>query len=78
MEKTLLAPTSIQKIINLCRKTIYEYIEATQPVLGGERAVEIGETLIARRKYNRGRLVEQQWLFGAIERGGGNIFFSKL
>lgn len=32
--------------------------------------VEIDETVITRRKYERGRLVSnQQWIFGLIERG---------
>lgn len=40
-----------------------------QNQIGGENlSVEIDETLISRRKYNRGRLVQQVWLFGGIER----------
>ena len=43
--------------------------------LGNESVVEIDETLIAKkRKYNRGRVVNQQWLFGAIERDGEMAF----
>lgn len=36
--------------------------------------MEIDETLLTRRKYNRGRLVGEQWIFGGIERGSGKIF----
>jgi IS1 family transposase/transposase-like protein len=72
-KKMLLSTTSVQKVIKLARKSIFEHIEATQPVLGGETVVEIDETVVARRKYNRGRMVEQRWLFGAIERGNGNL-----
>ena len=44
--------------------------------LGGAGViVEIDETLVAKRKYNRGRVVEQVWLFGAVERVTGKCFF---
>ena len=40
-----------------------------QKVIGGERIeVEIDETLIARLKYKRGRVMKQIWLFGEIKR----------
>ena len=72
-EKTGLANSSVQKIVNLCRLAILTFVEVNQPVLGKENAVEIDDTVIARRKYNKERLVQQQWLFGPIEREGGEI-----
>jgi hypothetical protein len=36
--------------------------------------VEIDEAKIGKRKYNRGRYLEEQWVFGGIERVS-NIFF---
>ncbi|WKX95085.1 hypothetical protein Q1695_011943 [Nippostrongylus brasiliensis] len=37
--------------------------------------VQIDETLLTRRKYNRGRVVRShQWLFGGIEVGSGRAF----
>jgi len=40
-------------------------------MLGGDgKVVEIDETVISRRKYERGRLIaNQQWVFGLVERG---------
>ncbi|RKP16970.1 hypothetical protein ROZALSC1DRAFT_16932 [Rozella allomycis CSF55] len=58
-------------IITFCReKTIY-YFQTYEPnhQIGGYRKiVEINEALIAKRKYNSGRLVEALWVFGGIER----------
>lgn len=40
-----------------------------QPAIGGPGIeVEIDETLITHRKYNRGSELKQVWLFGGIER----------
>ena len=35
--------------------------------IGGEGVeVQIDETLVAKRKYNKGRMVEQRWLVGGV------------
>ncbi|PIO71084.1 hypothetical protein TELCIR_07028 [Teladorsagia circumcincta] len=46
------------------------------PSIGGPGAVvEVDETNVTRRKYNRGRIVQRKkWLFGGIERGSGRAF----
>ncbi|KAB0800518.1 hypothetical protein PPYR_06258 [Photinus pyralis] len=42
---------------------------------GGEGVtVETDEAKIGKRKYNRGRRIEDQWIFGDYERGSGNVF----
>jgi ISXO2-like transposase domain len=54
-----------------CRDIALWYIETiyeTKPIGGIGRTVEIDETLIVRRKYNRGRMLKQEWLFGGVER----------
>jgi transposase-like protein len=38
---------------------------------GSGKEVEIDESLLSKRKYNRGRAVEPIWVFGAIERATG-------
>ena len=63
-------------ISSFLRRSAGNWARATcnEKIGGRGRTVEIDETLIARRKYNRGRLVEQQWLFGGIERETGRFF----
>ncbi len=52
----------------LFRTAIEKHLQLTFEKIGGEGvAVQIDETVIARRKYNRGRVVRQQWLFGVID-----------
>lgn len=44
-------------------------------MLGGEgKVVEIDEAKFGQRKYNKGRAVDGQWVFGGIERVSRKIF----
>ena len=44
------------------------------PKIGGVgKIVEIDETKIGKRKYQRGRFVDGTWIFGLIERDGGSF-----
>jgi len=46
-----------------------------RPTIGGPgKIVEIDEAKVGKRKYNSGRLIEGQWVFGGIERGTQNFF----
>jgi transposase-like protein len=52
-----------------CRDIIMEHFANSNEIIGGlGRIVEIDESLVARRKYNRGRSIDQTWVFGGIER----------
>ncbi|VDO38409.1 unnamed protein product [Haemonchus placei] len=53
------------------REVCAEHFRRNPPIIGGFGCeVEIGETLVTRRKYNRGRWVRRhQWLSGGNERG---------
>jgi len=75
--------------LGICKKTavslsdrlrhiVYSHVQVVNSsnFIGGEgKVVEIDETVVARRKYNVGRRVKEQWLFGGIVRGtlGGPI-----
>lgn len=42
---------------------------STNAMIGGPGViVEIDETLVAKRKYHRGRLINERWVFGGLER----------
>ncbi|KAK6054060.1 hypothetical protein COOONC_08434 [Cooperia oncophora] len=57
------------------RRICSKYYKENPPIVGGPGVtVEIDETNVTRRKYNRGRLVRRkEWLFGGIERGSGRV-----
>jgi len=45
-----------------------------QKIVGPEKTVEIDETKLCRRKYNRSHPVKGQWVFGGVERVFGETF----
>ena len=63
------------------REMVEASIESDGNLLGGmnddgsRKEVEIDESLFFRRKYNRGRIGNQVWVFAAIERNSGKCFF---
>lgn len=81
---------SIQQNNNVSSATVASYISIYREAmhyglfdkqlrtkLGGEDAtIEIDETLIGHRKFNRGREVHGKWLLGMIERKTGNVRFA--
>lgn len=54
---------------------VSELTEGPQPTIGGQDLdVEIDETVISHRKYNRGRLLATVWVFGGICRQTKEVF----
>ncbi|RUS71462.1 hypothetical protein EGW08_020777 [Elysia chlorotica] len=63
---------------SFCSEVTDEWYRQQAPIGGPGVVVEIDETLITRRKYNRGRLPTQIWLFGGIERVSKRKFIVPL
>jgi hypothetical protein len=58
-----------------CRKTMLEFLEGSSEKIGGpSKIVEIDESKIGRRKYNRVHPIQGQWMYGGVERGSGRTF----
>lgn len=53
----------------------FENLGEEEKIGGVGKIVEIDESLFAKRKYHKGRKVEQVWMFGGIERTDGEIKF---
>lgn len=64
---------------SFCRELCTLWVEQHSVQVGGEgTVVEIDEVKIGKRKYNKGRLVTGQWIFGGIERTSKNVFIQPV
>ncbi|CAH2100831.1 unnamed protein product [Euphydryas editha] len=52
--------------------------ESTHSLGGPGKIVEIDEPKFGKRKYNRGRIIDGQWIFGGFERDSKLIFLEKV
>lgn len=60
---------------NYMREVCADNILKNPMMIGGEnKTVEIDETLYSKRKYNRGRMLKEQWVFGGICRETKEVF----
>ena len=60
---------------SFCREVVDHYcIEHTVQVGGPDKVVEIDEAKFGKRKYNCGRVIDGQWLFGGFERESKRFF----
>jgi len=58
-----------------CREVLYHGMIKNKQKLGGPGVVvEIDESKFGKRKYNRGHIVEGQWVFGGVERETNRCF----
>jgi hypothetical protein len=74
-----LSDHTINDWLQFCRDICVEFFIRNPKVIGGPgKIVEIDETLISRRKYERGRVVNQVWLFGGVERGSSENCFMEI
>ena len=69
VRETQLTKKSIIDWFRFCRDIVLYHFDNSENTIGGDGViVEIDESLVSKRKYNRGRYVGQQWVFGAIAR----------
>ena len=54
------------------------WLKNQEPIGSNNVIVEINESLIVKRKYNRGRLLSQIWLFGGKERVSKKLILISL
>lgn len=61
---------------NFIREVLEYWVIRNSPTkLGGiDKIVEIDEAKFGKRKYNRGRIVDGEWVFGGLERGSKEVF----
>ncbi|KAK5647874.1 hypothetical protein RI129_002766 [Pyrocoelia pectoralis] len=63
-----MTPVTVVYWSHFCRQVCIDYLTRNSVILGGEGVtVEIDEAKIGKRKYNQGRRIEAQWIFGGFE-----------
>lgn len=69
MNQLNLPSASVVDWFSFCREVLVHWMDKEDKIIGGENEiVEIDESKIGKRKYNRGRRVEGQWVFGGVLR----------
>ena len=77
--ETGLSAKTIVKFNKLFREVIIERILCnSQPIGGPGIIVQIDETLVFKRKYNRGRNIQQIWIVGGISPKIKNFFLRQV
>ncbi|KAJ8932577.1 hypothetical protein NQ314_014568 [Rhamnusium bicolor] len=70
-----ISSATIVDYFSFIREVFIYWASKNSEVIGGEgKIVEIDEAKIGKRKYNKGRYLEGQWVFGGIERGSRKFF----
>ncbi|KAJ8980947.1 hypothetical protein NQ317_001210, partial [Molorchus minor] len=61
---------------NFCREVCIEWCSthSNDKIGGPGKIIEIDEAKEGRRKYQKGRVLEGQWIFGRIEKGFSKLF----
>lgn len=79
-ETMKLSSTTVCDWSSFIRETlIYWGFASSSEKLGGPgKVVEIDEAKFGKRKYNRGRVIHGQWLFGGFERNSKKIFLEAV
>ena len=78
LAETKLSTATVADWLTYCREVCLEAIAREMPKLigGPGLTVEIDESKFGKRKYNKGRLVEGQWVVGGICRETKDVFLA--
>lgn len=69
VSSTAVSRPSVTSFLSYLREVVADSLEVEDYTIGGEGIiVEIDETKISKRKYNRGHRVEGAWVLGGVER----------
>ncbi|XP_011867709.1 PREDICTED: uncharacterized protein LOC105561931 [Vollenhovia emeryi] len=75
VDETGVASPTIIDWFSFCREVCVFWVDKHSEKLGGPgHTVEIDEAKIGKRKYNRGRLIKGNWIFGGYERESKKVF----
>jgi len=71
---------SVSSIFRQIKRACYIYMnnEGNIPIGGEGKIVEIDETLFSKRKFHKGRILNQIWIFGGICRDDNMIFLEQV
>lgn len=82
LSNTAVSSATIAKYFSLFRELLYGVVEDLKnesDLLGIDGGlIEVDETFIGTRKYNRGRNKKTKWIVGILERNTNNIRFEKV
>ncbi|GFR75005.1 hypothetical protein ElyMa_000444600 [Elysia marginata] len=73
-----LSPNTVCDWRSFCSEVTEQWFSNQDPIGGVGVEVKVDETLIVWRKYERGRVLNQVWLFGGIERALKRCFVVPL
>jgi len=78
--ETKVSTHTISAIFSQMKRACYEVVESSfRKKIGGHgMTVEIDETLLSKRKYHKGRILNEQWVFGGICRESNEIFLELI
>lgn len=63
---------------SFCSEVTLNAMSVQDPIGGPNCKIEIDESVISKRKYNKGRMVKQIWVFGGIDRENKKCFIIPL